>query len=89
MYLPSVAIALLLCSCQPTDAFRNGKYSKIGRTSNQIVNKNWKSPIIKSTSTALSVGSILPTVYSAVAVASVIAFHEAGDSQDPLLLQCG
>lgn len=88
MYLPSVAIALLLCSCQPIDGFRNGKYSKIERTSNQIVNKNWKSPIIKSTSTALSVGSILPTVYSAVAVASVIAFHEAGDSQDLLLLIC-
>jgi hypothetical protein len=37
--------------------------------------------VSKSTSTALSVGSIgsiLPTVYSAFAVASVIAFHEAG-----------
>ena len=82
MYLPSLAILLLICSCQTTDGLSNGKYSDIGRARNQIGNKNTRSPIIKRTSTALSVGSILPTVYSAVAVASVIAFHEAGELED-------
>lgn len=82
MNLTTAAIVLLLCICHPIDGFSNGKCSRIRY---QVGSTNLKSPIVKSTSTALSVGSILPTVYSAVAVASVIAFHEAGQLKDRTL----
>ena len=81
MYLILTVAVSLLCNCLPANGYSNHRTIDFRRSLNVRNNHLSTEKVSKSTSTALSVGSIgsiLPTVYSAFAVASVIAFHEAG-----------
>lgn len=88
MYLPISIIAAVLCTQLSVDGFGNSRVSGISgrnqpRTRHTRISQG---KVPRSTATELSAGSILPTVYSAIAVASVIAFHEAGTLQSQKLI---
>lgn len=78
MYLQISVVVAILCTQLSVDG-----YSKSGRSGINGISQSrlgfkhvsqGKSPRLKVT----ELSAILPTVYSAIAVASVIAFHEAG-----------
>lgn len=74
MHLPITVVTALLCSFQTVNGYSNSKTFKTAGLGHSVRGKS--SQVSQEKTTALS--AILPTVYSAVAVASVIAFHEAG-----------
>ena len=80
MYLPISVVVAILCTQLSVDGYSTGRGSGISGISQSRLGFNHisrgKAP--RLIVTELSAGSILPTVYSAIAVASVIAFHEAG-----------
>ena len=86
MHLPLSLLVAILCTQLSVDGFssrrvsNDGVFGMLKSRCNQI--KQERQP--RSSSTELSAGSILPTVYSAIAVASVIAFHEAGKPSESL-----
>ena len=82
MYLSLSVVVAILCIQSSVDGFKRTKVTTpatLGRftvRNNQIKQER----IPRSSSTELS--AILPTVYSAIAVAAVIAFHEAGKGKE-------
>lgn len=77
----TVVVTLLICHL-PADGFNGRKAPRKSAISNINSGRNNRlvdSRTAKPSSTSLAAGGILPTVFSAVAVASVIAFHEAGE----------
>ena len=84
MHLSITVVATLLLCHLPANGLNNHRAPRKSAVSSINSGRNNRlvdSRISKPSSTSLSAGGILPTVFSAVAVASVIAFHEAGEMQ--------
>jgi membrane-associated protease RseP (regulator of RpoE activity) len=76
MYISFPLIIAIICTQSSVSGYSHIRTSKYGFKQSPIVNSRVSKEKNEISSTSLH--AVLPTIYSAVAVAAVIAFHEAG-----------